>query len=548
MMRNRLSTITRWLLGSTVWFFSCTGSFEDYNTDSTGFPKEKQEYDLNKYGLNSLIVQKGIYFNYNWGGGINWPFQIMQNLGADMFCGYFHDCAKDLFSKNSVYNLDEGWTSSSWINTYGYIMPAIHRSEVINTEGDMPSFAGITKILKVAAMHRIADQYGPLVYSNFGTNTGSDPESLEEAYRHFFIDLEEAIRLIQAFVAKNPGTESFYKFDLLTRTRTYNEWLRFANSLRLRLAIRISNVDGAKAAGEIKKCFDSGVGFLESDTHLISVTTIGSGYSNPLGEINKSWGEVFLNASMESFLTGYEDSRLSGYFEPAAGNGRTLEKEDHVDYLFPVEGTYIGIRQGINVNHGKYGRHSKSTITKGTNAILMTPAEVWFLRAEAALRGYTTENVRACYENGVYASFSQWGVSGSAGSYLNSDKTPADFKDALESRFDECAMTDITPKWNDAETNERKLERIITQKWIACYPEGVEAWSEQRRTGYPKLFNVYENNSNGTIDTDIMIRRIPFPASLREDNPDQYSKLLKLLGGMNNGGTRLWWDVGRNNW
>ena len=527
-----------------VWLFSCTGSFEDYNTDNTGFPKDRQEYDLNRYGLNSLIVQKGIYFNYNWGGGINWPFQIMQNLGADMFCGYFHDCAKDLFSKNSVYNLDEGWTSSNWINTYGYIMPAIHRSGLINAESDMPSFAGITKILKVAAMHRIADQYGPLVYSNFGTDTGSDPESLEEAYHHFFIDLEEAIRLIREFVTVNPGTESFYKFDLLTKTRTYDEWLRFANSLRLRLAIRISNVNSAKAADETEKCFDSGIGFLESGTHIIAVTTTGSGYSNPLGEINKSCGEVFMNASMESFLTGYEDPRLPRYFEPAAGNSKNLKKEDHIDYLFPIEGTYTGIRQGIHVNHGNYGRHSKSTVTKGTNAILMTPAEVWFLRAEAALRGYTTENVKACYENGVSASFLQWGVSGSIGSYLNSDKTPADFKDALESRFNVNAMTGITPKWNDAETNERKLERIITQKWIACYPEGVEAWSEQRRTGYPRLFKVYGNNSNGTIDTDIMIRRIPFPAGLREDNPDQYAK---LLGGANNGGTRLWWDAGRNN-
>ena len=137
-------------------------------------------------------------------------------------------------------------------------------------------------------------------------------------------------------------------------------------------------------------------------------------------------------------------------------------------------------------------------------------------------------------------------MSGSADSYLNSGNTPADFKDALESRFDAKAMTDITPQWDETDTNERKLERIITQKWIACYPEGVEAWSEQRRTGYPKLFKVYENNSNGTISTDIMIRRIPFPASLQEDNSDQYNKLLQLLGGANTGGTRLWWDVGQN--
>ncbi|NDV82212.1 SusD/RagB family nutrient-binding outer membrane lipoprotein [Bacteroides sp. 51] len=539
-MKNKIKYIATFLIGGLISFSACTDKFEDYNTDKTGFPEDKQEYDFNKYGVNTQIIQKGIYFNYNWGSGVNWPFQIMQNLGADMYSGYFHDCAKGLFAANSAYNLNEGWTSSNWVNTYGYIMPAIYRSEQLTEEEGYPSFLGITKILKVATMHRIADQYGPVVYSNFGSKTGSDPESLKDAYYSFFTDLEDGIKLVKDFVAANAGIESFYKFDILTKTRTYDEWLRFANSLRLRLAMRISNVDSAKAAAEVKKCFDSGIGFLEPETHMIAVSTVGSGYSNPLGEINKGWGEVYINASMESFLVGYNDPRLPKYFDPAVGAGDGV-------YLFPIAGTYKGIRQGINVAHGNYNNHSKSTVSQSTNAILMTPAEVCFLRAEAALRGYSTDNAKEYYEKGVEASLSQWGVAGLLNDYLNSERIPSDFKDAFESRFDVDAMTDITPKWDEADSNERKLERIITQKWIACYPEGAEAWAEQRRTGYPKLFKVYENNSKGTIDTDIMIRRLPFPATLQSDNPDQYNKLLQLLGGANDGGTRIWWDVPQNN-
>lgn len=535
-MKNKIKYITVLLLVSLISLSSgCTGSFENDNTNETGFPDDKQDLDFNKYGLQLLTVQKGIYFNYNWGAGLNWPFQVMQNLGADMFSGYFHDSKDNFFMHNSAYNLNDSWNSSNWINTYGYIMPAIYRSEELTEEDNYPSFLGITKILKVATMHRIADQYGPLVYSNFGSKTGSDPESLKDAYYHFFEDLEEGIQLIQDFVAKNPDFESFYKFDILTATRTYNEWLRFANSLRLRLAMRISNVDPAKAAEMVQKCMDSNIGFLEPETHLISVSTIGSGYNNPLGEINKAWNEAYINASMESFLVGFNDPRLPKYFDKAKGNEET-------QYLFDIKGTYKGIRQGINVFHGNYNGHSKSTITQSTNAILMTPAEVYFLLAEAVLKGYITGNTQTYYEDGIKASFAQWGVNAQLDTYLKSEAIPIDFKDALDSRFDVKAMTDITPKWDDTDTNERKLERIITQKWIACYPEGVEAWSEQRRTGYPKLFKVYENNSNGTIDTDIMIRRIPFPAALQSDNPDQYNKLLQLLGGPNTGGTRLWWE------
>lgn len=521
---------------------SCTKDFEKYNTDNSGYPEDLQEYDFNKWGIPLTIVQKGIYFNYNWGGGTNWTFQIMQNLNADMFSGYFHDCAQRLFSINSVYNLDEGWTSSYWVNTYGYIMPVIYESEVRTKEDGFPAFLGITKILKVATMHRIADQYGPLVYSEFGSKTGSDPESLEEAYTHFFADLEEGINLIKDWVRENPNQESFYKFDILTKTKSYNEWLRFANSLRLRLAIRLSNIDRTTAEAQIKKCFEaSDIGFLEAGNHLISVSTQGSGYTNPLGEINKGWNEVFMNASMESFLTGYNDPRISKYFIAAEGKG-------NYNYRFPIQGKFKGIRQGINVSHQNYDNHSKCTILKSSPAILMTPAEVWFLRAEAALRGFTSENVQQCYENGVRASFAQWNINyEETEAYLKSEAIPSDFSDALDASFNVSATTDITPKWEENVSKDRKLERIITQKWIACYPEGVEAWTEQRRTGYPKLFKVYVNNSQGAIDTDAMIRRLPFPATLKEDNKNQYEKLINLLDGPNTGGTRLWWDMGQNN-
>ncbi|MEG2574288.1 MAG: SusD/RagB family nutrient-binding outer membrane lipoprotein, partial [Bacteroides sp.] len=65
-------------------------------------------------------------------------------------------------------------------------------------------------------------------------------------------------------------------------------------------------------------------------------------------------------------------------------------------------------------------------------------------------------------------------------------------------------------QWDTTASKELLLEKIITQKWLACWPESYEAWTEQRRTGYPKLFKVQVNASNGAIDTDIMIRRLPF--------------------------------------
>ena len=89
---------------------------------------------------------------------------------------------------------------------------------------------------------------------------------------------------------------------------------------------------------------------------------------------------------------------------------------------------------------------------------------------------------------------------------------------------------------------------IVTfQKWLALYPEGCEAWAEQRRTGYPRLIKVAVNNSGNTISTDDMIRRVFFNQDYKTDNKALYDALVSKLGGADNGGTRLWWDTGRNN-
>lgn len=91
--------------------------------------------------------------------------------------------------------------------------------------------------------------------------------------------------------------------------RTFSEWIRFANSLRLRLAVRIAMADSKLAVAEAQKSLTDKEGLLEGNDEVIAVSTA-SGYTNPFGEINIGWGEVFMNANMESLLVGYEDPRL----------------------------------------------------------------------------------------------------------------------------------------------------------------------------------------------------------------------------------------------
>ena len=99
-----------YLLGLLLLSVACTGKFREFNTDQTGITDEDLIIDDNGYGIRLGIIQQGIYFNYDYGKGKNWPFQLTQNLNADMFSGYMHD-AKPLNggSHNSDYNMQDGW-------------------------------------------------------------------------------------------------------------------------------------------------------------------------------------------------------------------------------------------------------------------------------------------------------------------------------------------------------------------------------------------------------------------------------------------------------
>lgn len=526
-------------------FTACTENFRDINTDKSGITGEEMEMDYNHLGIPLNIIQQGIYFNYDFGKGKNWPYQIIQNLSADMFGGYMHDY-KPLNggSSNSDYNLQDGWNGTCWQYTYGYILPQIIRLEELAREKH-PVFFGVAKVLKVETMHRVSDYYGPLIYTCFGKKeTAYRPDTQEEAYRAFFNDLDTAVTVLSSPAASAVETAGLQPFDILLDGRN-ESWIKFANSLRLRLAIRLAMVAPELAKAEFLKGWRQPYGVFETAPERVEVSTR-NGYANPLGEINRVWGEVYMNASMESILNGYEDPRRERYFEPCPEDVSVKDVYGNDSVTVRLKGRYKGIRQGTCFSHTWYASHSKAYVDASSPAILMTAAEVWFLRAEAALRKWTSEDAGTCYRQGVIASFHQWDVSGE-NDYLQSTRTAADYTDAFDPENNIKARCLVSPAWLETASDEIKLEKIITQKWLALFPEGCEAWAEQRRTGYPRLFPVRINNSkDGCIDTETMIRRLNFPGDLTDMEAGLYESLVEALGKPDHAGSRLWWDTGRN--
>ena len=180
-------------------------------------------------------------------------------------------------------------------------------------------------------------------------------------------------------------------------------------------------------------------------------------------------------------------------------------------------------------------------------------AEIDFLRAEGALRGWDMGGKAELFYNRAIenSSFLEPGselynsLKPVLSQYANVEKPAAyTYKDPTGSSPDIESVTKIGVKWNEADDKETKLEKIITQKYIALFPNSMEAWGEMRRTGYPKMFPVLNvEEGDGSLKPGDLVRRILFPNSDDASLKDIQATGLKALGGPDQQATRVWWDV-----
>lgn len=248
--------------------------------------------------------------------------------------------------------------------------------------------------------------------------------------------------------------------------------------------------------------------------------------------IYNDWGDHRVAADIISYMNGYNDPRRAVMFTQGYWN----KKSD-----------YYGIRVGIDPRDKStmVEAFSNQIVSSSSPYLWFNAAEATFLRAEWELRWGSLDAAKELYEEAIALSFEERGASG-AESYITSTAKPAKYIDPMSEYSADAPASDISIAWEAGDTEEvreRNLERIITQKWIAIFPLGIEAWSEYRRTGYPRLLPVVENKSGGTVDSRYGMRRIPYPVEEYTENPVHLQAAIEMLGGRDNGGVRVWWDV-----
>jgi len=375
-------------------------------------------------------------------------------------------------------------------------------------ERDNPNVEGVGLVMKSWIFSMLTDAYGRIPFSEANTRGENTPvyDPQPAVYEGILADLATADSLIDPGSGQSLQGDILYDGDLL-------KWKKLANSLRLRLLMRLSEKQGS--------------GDLSIDVDQQFQSIVNNPSQTPVFESNED------NAALE-----YLDSRPNEWppHTSRAGTFRTFRMSQTLtDTLKTLDDprlsvfadlpdsldTYVGVPNGLTddaSNEFNGGRAFQSGLNttryfeepNAAKGLIMTYAEVLFLKAEAAARGWTGGDAESLYEDGVGASMAQYGQSAPSG-YL--DQPGVDYP---------------------AGDQERALTRINKQKWIALFYTGLEGWFNWRRTGVPAIEPSVEN-----VNGDQIPVRFRYPESEQSLNAENYQDALDQQG-PNNINTEMW--------
>lgn len=498
----------------------CTSKFEEYNTNPFGpTPGEMQGDNANTGSLiRSMIpvLVQGLQGNSQ---------HLDQMIGSELGGEISNIATWNNGGNYYTYNPRIGWYGEMFDIT----MPQIYTGffQIKNLSGGKGLAYQWAQILRVAASLKISDCYGPIPYSEI---TGSafivayDP--MDKLYNSMFEDLDKAIAAFTTSLQGGEDMSSLAEYDLVF-DGDFTKWVKFANTLKLRMAMRISNVAPQLAREKAEEAVSHVIGVMASSSD-VAYSSFNDGM-NPYYRAAYTWngGELRVSANITSYLSGYGDPRLELYAVNSQLDG----------------GGIVGVRNGIfqtAASQASYARFSNVRIGENDKLLIMSASEAYFLRAEGALKGWNMNGkAKDLYEQGIQVSMDE--RKATIGNYLVNTNKPANYVDPTDSSKNRSAMSTICPKYDESADPEVNLERILVQKWIANFPNGWETWADIRRTGYPKHFPVFNNLNTDGVTPDRGMRRLPYPQSEYNTNNANVKAAAAMLDGPDTSATDIWW-------
>ena len=495
-------------------------------------------------------------------------YQRQFSLGPDAYAQYMVIHHKDFMygTLTSTYNVSEEFNGDplgSYTMVKNALMPLLNHP-IIDT---IPEFKAINLLYYCVSAQERADLSGPYTYLEDKLNSEEPVEynDLKTIYYGVKENLDTIVACLKHYEAnrskeyKKEIQKVMTRYCTTSRAMFTGDWsmdsyIRLANSLKLRMAMHMVKIEPETAKQWAEEAVASGV--IETVDQQHALYPMVSGFTHPYVEICNSWSDLRLCASFESLLMSLKHPYTKYVF---ANNSQPIINEATGEEL-DAHSKIVGLRAGRLMPDGQnYPLNPLAAFSSiNSSAFAMAPlylvklAEVNFLRAEGALRGWNMGGTAEYfYEEGIKNAYLDEPMMGAMeynaalADYMALE-TPVDYiqKEVSGDGEDWPSVTKIGVKWNDGDDQETKLEKIITQKYIALFPLSTEAWTEMRRTGYPKVFPVLNtDDGDGSIEQGEMIRRIPWNASDQIVQQLIEASGLATLGGPDLQATRLWWDV-----
>lgn len=460
------------ILGISVWAVcACTAGFEETNVNPNR-PEVAPATNVFGYAIQSLAQRSGQT-------EIFYP-------GA--FVGY---TAKGTY--NLVNRYAEVAPASHWNNLYTYCINNLNSviKEAGTTGNDNLKAAAM--VMRSYAFQMLVDTYGPVPYLESGKLDEGIVypryNSEKEIYLQLLADMKTANGLFNTSVAQKIGVGDLIYGGNVAR------WKKLCNSLRLRMAIRISKAEPATARAHLAEVLNDPVTFpvFTSNSDNAALKFPGADWLEPWASAFKAVPDVKIAKPIVSTMNTLADPRLPFYAQLNAA------------------GQYVGLEVGADASGTTESKVSKSFMeTDAGTVFFLRYTEVEFIRAEAAKLGYISSPAQTAYNNAIKASFDEYAIP--AATYSTYISNPA-------------------VAWND------DFNRLYTQKWIALFRQCWEAWAEMRRTDVPQNPPAVNASYPGHNRTPF---RFSYPVEERNLNPNiPVSVTEKDMFW----GYKIWWDT-----
>lgn len=385
-----------------------------------------------------------------------------------------------------------------WTNLYSGSIVNLNEIIKLAKEENNSNYEGIALVLRSWNYCLLTDAFGDIPYSQSiqiqqYPTPAYDPQ--QEVYEGLLNDLDTAQSLLNSNGDAVSG-DIIYGGNI-------NEWKKFDNSLRLRIALRIADREPDLAKTVIQHIANAGNNYISSNADNAELVYQDAPNDNPLYELFLTRDDYRISKTIVDTLFKLNDPRLPIYAAPTQD---------------PTPQTYIGIPNGLLVGDAsamgftKTSRPGSYFLAAHAPAVIMSYAEVLFDRAEAAARGFTNENAATLYKAAITASLQQYNISqNDIDQYLAQQEVQYDPNNFKKS--------------------------IGVQKWIALFGQGLEAYAEWRRLGYPQLKPAVAGVLNGKMPL-----RFIYPGTEQSLNKKGYQQAISNQG-PDLLTTRLWFDV-----